>query len=111
MAVANDRDNNHQVALELLETTPDRLVLVVAPTVIAEVCYLLHERAGAGAEVRFLRAFDAGELDLADLTLADVRRAANLTERYADLGLGGTDASIVDIAQRLQVTQIATLDR
>ena len=93
MAVANDRDNNHQVALELLETTPDRLV--VAPTVIAEVCYLLHERAGAGAEVRFLRAFDAGELDLADLTLADVRRAANLAERYADLGLGGTDACIV----------------
>jgi len=109
VAVANDRDNNHQVALELLETTPDRLV--VAPTVIAEVCYLPHERAGAGAELRFLRAFDAGELDLADLTLADVRRAANLAERYADLGLGGTDASIVDIAQRLQVTQIATLDR
>jgi len=109
VAVANDRDNNHQVALELLETTPDRLV--VAPTVIAEVCYPLHERAGAGAEVRFLRAFDAGELDLADLTLADVRRAANLAERYADLGLGGTDASIVDIAQRLQVTWIATLDR
>jgi predicted nucleic acid-binding protein len=109
VAVANDRDNNHQVALELLETTPDRLV--VAPTVIAEVCNLLHERAGAGAELRFLRAFDAGELDLADLTLVDVRRAANLAERYADLGLGGTDASIVDIAQRLQVTQIATLDR
>ena len=109
MAVANDRDNNHQVALELPETTPDRLV--VAPTVIAEVCYLLHEHAGAGAEVRVLRAFDAGELDLADLTLADVRRAANLAERYADLGLGSTDASIVDIAQRLQVTWIATLDR
>ncbi len=47
------------------------------------------------------RAFDAGELDLAELTLADVGLAADLAERYADLGLGGTDASIAAIAERL----------
>jgi uncharacterized protein len=30
---------------------------------------------------------------------------------YADLGLGGTDASLVAIAERLNITTIATLDR
>ncbi len=78
---------------------------------IAEVCYLLSERAGPGAEVQFLRAFGAGELRLADLTPADVDRMAELTERYADLGLGGTDASVVAIAERLGIDRIATLDR
>ena len=66
---------------------------VVPPTVIAEVCYLLSERAGAAAEVGFLRSFEAGELELADLTLPDVGRMAELSEQYASLGLGGTDTS------------------
>ena len=36
---------------------------------------------------------------------------ADLTERYADLGLGGTDTSVVAIAERLGIVKIATLDR
>lgn len=36
---------------------------------------------------------------------------AELAERYADLGLGGTDASVVAIAERLGIDKIATLDR
>lgn len=109
VAVANSRDTHHEAARDLLETTPEDLL--VSPTVIAEVCYLLSERAGASAEVRFLRAFGAGELHLAELTLDDLTRMADLTERYADLGLGGTDASIVAIAERLDIVKIATLDR
>jgi predicted nucleic acid-binding protein len=109
VAAANDRDNNHRSALGLLETTAESLL--VPPTVIAEVCYLLHERAGSRAEVQFLRAFEVGELDLAELTLADLRRSAELADQYADLGLGGTDASIVAIAERLDIAQLATFDR
>ena len=36
---------------------------------------------------------------------------ADLSEQYASLGLGGTDASIVTIAERLEIAQIATMDR
>ena len=109
VAVANSRDNQHEMARDLLEGIPDRLL--VPPTVIAEVCYLLSEREGAAAEVGFLRSFEAGELELAELTLLDVRRMAELSEQYASLRLGGTDASIVAIAERLAIVQIATMDR
>jgi len=51
--------------------------------------------------VAFLRSIAAGELELAVLTVADVTRMAELAERYADLGLGGTDASLVALAERL----------
>ena len=47
VAVANSRDTHHEMARS--EGIPDRLL--VPPTVIAEVCYLLSERAGAAAEV------------------------------------------------------------
>jgi uncharacterized protein len=36
---------------------------------------------------------------------------ADLTERYADLRLGGTDASVIAIAERLGIHRIATFDR
>lgn len=36
---------------------------------------------------------------------------AELVERYADLHLGTTDASIIALAERLGVTEIATIDR
>jgi len=36
---------------------------------------------------------------------------AELCERYADLGLGGTDASVIAVAERLNITTVATFDR
>ncbi len=38
-------------------------------------------------------------------------RAAQLVEQYADLSLGGTDASVVALAERLGEPTRATLDR
>jgi predicted nucleic acid-binding protein len=50
-------------------------------------------------------------LQLAELTETDVSRMADLAERYADLRLGGTDASVIAIAERLGIYRIATFDR
>jgi uncharacterized protein len=38
-------------------------------------------------------------------------RVAELTKAYGDLPLGTVDASVVALAERLRITQIATLDR
>ncbi len=109
VAAARPEDADHQRATELLRTLPGPLL--VPPTVIAEVCYLLHEWSGPASETAFLRSFGDDWLHLADLTTDDLARMAELTERYADLGLGGTDASIVAIAERMGIDQVATLDR
>lgn len=106
VAAARTADTNHQSAARLLETLVEPRL--VAPMVVAEVCYLLGEWGGSGAEVRFLRDFRPGGLLLTD---ADVARMADLAERYADLRLGGTDASIIAIAERLGIHRIATFDR
>ena len=42
---------------------------------------------------------------------SDAERIAALIEIYADLGLSGTDASLVAVSERLGLTRLATLDR
>jgi uncharacterized protein len=111
VALISRTDDKHAMATEWLEGTSD--VLLVPPTVIAEVCYLVGERNGdRRAEVEFLRSFDDEDgLRLAELLPDDLRRMAELVEQYADLGLGATDASVVAIAERLGVERVATFDR
>ena len=45
-----------------------------------------------------------------DLVAVDYRRIIELIEIYADLGLGFIDASIVAVAERLDVSRLATLN-
>jgi uncharacterized protein len=78
---------------------------------IAETAYLIGRQLGARAEAAFFRAVAAGEIQVEPIAPADPRRIADLIETYADLGLGGTDASLVAVAERLKLTTIATLDR
>ena len=42
---------------------------------------------------------------------ADYERMAELVGQYANLDLGAADASIVAIAERMGISQIATVDR
>lgn len=111
VALGNAADAHHRAARELLESATGRLL--VPATVIAEVCYLIgsRDRGGAVAEAQFLRSFSAGLLDLAELTAADLARMAELVTQYADLGLGGTDASLIALAERLGIDRVATFDR
>lgn len=66
---------------------------------------------GAAAEAAFLRSFSNGDLMVADLVTDDFERMAQLVERYADFPLGGSDASVVAIAERRSITTILTIDR
>lgn len=102
-------DDRHQVCVELFESATDELL--VPATVTAEVCYMLESRAGSAAEAAFLRLFTAGDLVPVDLAVYDYERMAELVERYADFPLGGTNASVIALCERLGVTRVATLDR
>ena len=108
IAAANRNDRHHDrcVRTRLNAQTPR----LVSGLVIAEVCYMLARDGGATQEAAFLRSFGTGFLTAAELRPADLTRSAELVERYADLPLGGTDASVIALAERLGITQVATLD-
>lgn len=79
--------------------------------VVAEVGYLLGREAGADVESMFLESLAAGDFAPIDLTAADYRRMAELVRQYGDLPLGTSDASVIAVAERFRLTEVATLDR
>jgi uncharacterized protein len=109
IANANRKDADHARSAELLRSYPGPLLL--AQPLLTEIGYMLASRAGARAEADFLRDVADGVYELVAVTAADVARAADLVERYADLPLGTADAFVVAIAERYNAIAVATLDR
>ena len=108
LAAADNADPDHDPCIRAIQNAGP---LVTTTLVVAETAYLIGRQLGAAAEAGFFRAVAASEIQVEPVTPADARRIADLIETYADLGLGGTDASLVVLAERLNVTRIATLDR
>ena len=72
---------------------------------------MLAREGGARAEAAFLTSLADGDLIVVELEPTDWSRTAELVTRYADLPLGGVDAAVVAVAERLGLSEIATLDR
>lgn len=109
-ALSNDADHAACVRLFNDMHAAGRDLLIPA-TVTAEVGYLLAREAGARVESLFLRSLAEGDFAAVDLTAADYARMAELVDTYGDLPLGTTDASVIAVAERLKLTDVATLDR
>lgn len=105
-AAADSDDQDHVASRAALERADLRLV--VPALVIAEATYFVGRRLGPAAESRFVRG--VGELDVEGPTDADFERMAELIDKYADFPLGGTDASVVALAERLGASIVITLD-
>lgn len=108
VAAADSGDPDHTACLTLLED--DDGPLVTTTMVIAEAAYLLHRQLGPEAEAALYASILEGTLTIEPLTSHDWERIRDLVITYADLRLGGTDASLVAIAERLGAVRLATLD-
>jgi hypothetical protein len=107
VAAADRAARQHRPVVEALERAD--YVLVVPLLALAEAIYLIGSRFGPRVEAEFLRGLK--DLDLHAPYPEDFERIATLVEQYRDLPLGGIDASIVALAERLGANTVATLDR
>jgi predicted nucleic acid-binding protein len=106
VAVANTADPEHRACLEVLQRPGLRLV--IPALCIAEAAYLIHQRRGPETEARFLRGLEG--FDVQAPLARDWSRIGELVEQYSDFPLGGTDASVVTLAERLRTEIVITLD-
>jgi predicted nucleic acid-binding protein len=102
-----DADVDHEAALDAL--ADPRLRPVVPALVVAEATCFVGRRLGPAAEAAFLSGLAV--LDVEGPDGADFARMAELVEQYADFPLGGTDASVIALAERLDAPLVVTLDR
>ena len=111
LLAAADRDDRwHEAARTLLESRSAAELLLPTPAA-AEAAWLIESRLGSRVEAAFVRSIGAGDFTVTELTLTDWARSAELIERYADLGLGLVDASVVAVGERLNITTVASIDR
>jgi predicted nucleic acid-binding protein len=105
-AVVDEDDADHARCRAVLEEAEHRLIF---PTlVVAEATYLIGTRLGADIEAQFLTSLT--RMDVEAPKPDDWPRIADLVKQYADFPLGGADASIVALAERLDIETIVTLD-
>ena len=86
--------------------------MIVPITVLTEVDYLLTQRArpacrGSAVWIASL----AGDCHLESVSWTDLPRIVELMRQYADSNIGFVDASIVAVAERLDIRKVLTLDR
>jgi predicted nucleic acid-binding protein len=92
-----------------LNDFPGRVLL--ASSIIPEVCYLLNTYLGLDAEVKFVRSLKERELSIEQFANGDMARIEELLQVYHPLNLGFVDACTVAVAERLKITEIATTHR
>jgi len=92
----------------LRSARPPRLI---PGPVVAEVCHLLGTRLGPQVEADFLTLLAGPAFSVVNPEDNDLLRAAQLVVEYGDLPLGGTDAIVVAVAERLNIATVATLDQ
>jgi predicted nucleic acid-binding protein len=109
LAAADVNDLDHATCAALLLGEPGDLVTTAL--VIAETAYLIGRQLGASAEAAFFVSVAERSVVVDELTADDLRRIAALVADYVDLPLGGTDASVIALAERHNATVIGTLDR
>lgn len=110
VALADADDHDHERCAKWLRMSTERLV--VPSTIVAEACYLIGSRCGAAVEAAFLESLAAADpFEVTAPMESDYRRTAELVRRYADFPLGGSDAAVVALAERMGAREVATLDR
>lgn len=109
VALGDDRDPDHDACHELLATAQGPLR--TTGLVIAEAAYLLARQVGVDGEGALYADLAAGLFAVDELTPTEWARVGVLVNSYRDLPLGGTDASVIVLAERHHTTRIATLDR
>jgi hypothetical protein len=108
-ALADRRDAWHERMRKYWEENPEPWL--VPASVVTEAAFLYARRLGPDAEAEFVGSLAAGVFPVEGLESADYARAADLIRAYADLPLGFVDASIVAMAERLDVATLVTTDR
>lgn len=101
-------DPDHQSVVDFLGSTRERLV--TTPLVLAELDYFVLDRFGPRVEARVLKRVIGSNLETLPFGAHELNACMRILDRYQDLELGLTDASVIAAAEASGTRRIATLD-
>jgi predicted nucleic acid-binding protein len=108
IALFNVDDYQHDNVNEIAESYRGRFV--VPQVVMTEATYMIGRENSIWGAIAFLREFTHWKPELIEVTMNDLERAASIMEQYLDAELDFVDCCIMALAERLDITEICTLD-
>ncbi len=109
VAIANGHDRYHADCLALASVIKTGFIVPV--TVLPEAAYLIHDRLGHHVMQEFVRQMIGPSWSIESLKDVDLSRALEVLEKYQDNNLDFVDATLVAIAERLNIQRVLTLDQ
>lgn len=112
-ALFNHRDRHHGRALEFFKSLGGATHCHTTWEVISEVSYFLDFSADAQGDLLdwLHQSHTAGLTSIAAFGIDDLPAVARMMRKYSDRPMDLADASLVWLASRIGVTDIATIDR
>lgn len=108
-ALISEKEKLHQECVAVAKQINGQITIPV--TVLPELAYLLLTRRGHHVMRAFIRELQLPIWKIASLEVDDLIRVSELLEQYHDAELDFADATIVAIAERLNVVTVLTLDQ
>jgi len=107
IALFDADDKYHRKAMAFIQE--NRLPLVSTLASITEALHLLDFN--RNAQIDFLDWISKGAIEIHNIEVPDFPRIRDLTAKYHDLPMDFADACLVYLAEELNITRIATIDR
>jgi predicted nucleic acid-binding protein len=108
VALLNRADVRHQ---DVKAIYSQRSSILLPQTTLVEIAYLVGRDAGILTVVSFLQGLSESRFEVIPLTPTDVTRIAQILAMYADSYIDFVDASVMAMAERLQIEIVLTLDQ
>jgi predicted nucleic acid-binding protein len=108
VALTNRSDVKHEVVKAIYL---QQKKILLPQTVLAEVAYLIGREVGVITVASFLKGLPMSRFSLLALLDEDILRVAEILYQYADSRIDFVDASVMAVAERLNIVTVLTLDR
>jgi len=108
-ALFRKADPDDQAVRAIFETV--KAEFIIPQVVLTEAAWLFNRAGGMPLVSAFLDLLAASKIPLEDVTYDDLRHASALMRQYPGTKLELVDCCIVALAERLEITRVATLDR
>jgi hypothetical protein len=106
IALFNKNDRYHEKVLNYLKNYNGKLYSSWA--VLTEASHMLSF--SIAAQMDLLKWVRSGAIDLIDMDNVDIDRILELSKKYSDVPMDLADATLVVIAEKLEIKEILTID-
>lgn len=110
LAVIFPNDANHSKALKAIQSLDSSQAIIPAP-VLSELFYMATVRLNFNEAVNYLEQVHKAGFNFQPLVDEDRSRMIEIMRQYASASFDYTDAAIMALSERLNITQIYTFDR